>query len=93
MKHHLELLGLHVVDRVTGATGVVTSISFDLYGCVQAFVHPTLKTTLKSKNDDTSMGWYDVKRLLIASPKRVMDIPDFDRPEIGCESKPPISAR
>ena len=33
---HLELLGQKVEDKVTGFRGVVTTISFDLYGCIQA---------------------------------------------------------
>jgi hypothetical protein len=39
---HLDILGYEVTDRVTGFKGVVTSISFDLYGCVQALVTPQL---------------------------------------------------
>jgi len=40
VKKHLSLLGLKVKDKVTGYTGVVASIGFDLYGCVQAIVNP-----------------------------------------------------
>ncbi len=37
---HLELLGLKCEDRVTGFKGVIISMTFDLYGCVQAIVDP-----------------------------------------------------
>ena len=37
---HLDLLGMQVRDQVTGYSGVVTSVCFDLYGCIQAVVHP-----------------------------------------------------
>ena len=40
IKKHLDLLGLKVKDRVSDFEGVVISISFDLYGCVQADVRP-----------------------------------------------------
>jgi len=40
IQKHLDLLGHKVTDRVSGFTGVVTSIGFDLYGCIQAVVTP-----------------------------------------------------
>ena len=40
IKKHLGLLGMKVIDKVTGFEGVVSSICFDLYGCVQATVTP-----------------------------------------------------
>ena len=47
MQNHFELLGYKVKDSVTGFTGVVTSISFELYGCVQALVHGDSTKTVK----------------------------------------------
>lgn len=40
LKKHLDLLGMRVEDRVTGFRGVVSSVGFDLYGCIQAIVNP-----------------------------------------------------
>src|SRR4030066_1806978 len=40
IKQHINLLGLPVQDRITGIKGVVTSVCFDLFGCVQAAIHP-----------------------------------------------------
>ena len=70
---HLNLLGLKVRDRVTGAKGVVASISFDLYGCIQAVVNPGLDKD--GKQMDSS--WYDVSRLEVTDPTPVMPRPDF----------------
>lgn len=39
IRKHLEMLGYAVRDRVTGLEGIVTSIGFDLYGCIQAVVN------------------------------------------------------
>jgi hypothetical protein len=74
MREHLELLGYPVKDRVTGYTGVVTSISFDLYGCVQAIVNPGLDKDGKMQDSH----WFDTKRLVKQSSMPVMDVPDFE---------------
>jgi hypothetical protein len=73
-KKHLELLGLRVEDRVTGFKGVVSSISFDLYGCVQASVNPGMGKDGKL-GDQT---WFDVNRLKVLSKAPVMETPDFE---------------
>lgn len=82
----MELMGLKVRDRVTGYAGVVESVSFDLYGCVQAvvrgFVDPTKPT------DKPDGHWFDVKRLEVTDRTPVMAVPDFDKPEIGAADKP-----
>ena len=38
--NHLKLLGLKVKDRATKFEGIVQSICFDLFGCIQADVRP-----------------------------------------------------
>lgn len=76
MKKHLELLGFPVRDQVSGFKGVVTSISFDLYGCVQAIVSPTIKDTKKQTQEDSR--WFDVKRLKKTAEKPVMELPTFE---------------
>lgn len=74
MKRHFELMGLKVRDAVTGFEGVVTSISFDLYGCVQAIVTPVVQKD--GKQEDSR--WFDVKRLAAnKGAKPVMPLPDF----------------
>jgi hypothetical protein len=70
---HLDLLGHYAEDRVTGAKGVVTSISFDLFGCIQALVHPGLDKDGKLQD----RLWFDVCRLSV-SEKTAMEAPRFD---------------
>jgi hypothetical protein len=74
IKKHLALLGLKVEDAVTGFAGVVSSLSFDLYGCVMACVNP-------GKDKDGKLAdqhWFDVARLKVMSPTPVMQPPNFD---------------
>lgn len=86
MKEHMKLLGLKVRDRVTGFTGIVTTIAFDLYGCVQAVVNPLARED-NSKDDSR---WFDTKRLEILSNEPVMEVPSFGMAAAvaGPEAKP-----
>lgn len=74
MKQHLELLGLHVRDRVTNVEGIVTTISFDLYGCIQAVVHPGQDKDGKLRDQH----WFDINRLKVLDWAPVMDRPNFE---------------
>lgn len=76
MKKHMELLGYVVSDRVTGFKGVVTTVSFDLYGCVQAVVSP--QVVADKPGDLGDAKWFDVKRLLKVSNAPVMELPTFE---------------
>jgi len=70
----LSMLGLRVEDKVTGLRGVITSITFDLYGCIQALVHPGM-----DKNGDLlDLKWFDINRIEILDTIPVMDTPDFE---------------
>ncbi len=88
---YLDYLGLKVKDRVTGFEGVVSSICFDLYGCVQVAITPPAGA-------DGKLGdghWFDIKRLELKTKKPVIDVPDFrEAPgaEIGPEAKPQARA-
>jgi hypothetical protein len=73
IQKHLALLGLQVEDKVTKFKGVVVSIGFDLYGCVQAIVHPGIDKDKKLVDSN----WFDVRRLKVLSPKPVMKLPNF----------------
>lgn len=89
MKRHIEILGMRVADKVTGFAGVATSISFDLYGCIQVLVNPGIGA-------DGKLGeliWFDVSRINVSSDSPVMDIPDFESGYVsdglkGPEEKP-----
>lgn len=82
MKEHLSLLGLKVRDAVTGFKGIVTTIGFDLYGCVQAIVSPLAK-----KDESPDGRWFDTKRLIVEDQKPVMTVPTFESVP-GGQSKP-----
>lgn len=89
IKEHINLLGFKVEDKVTGFSGVVSSVCFDLYGCIQAAVNPGL-------NKDGKLGdshWFDINRLTVKSKKPVMTPPNFDcGPQAegnqGCAERP-----
>jgi ribosomal protein S6E (S10) len=74
VQKHMALLGLRVKDKVTGVTGVVAGINFDLYGCIQANVTPGMDKDGKPKEP----GWYDVARLQVLDKKPVMDPPNYE---------------
>jgi hypothetical protein len=38
VRQHLTILGKKAKDKITGVEGIITSISFDLYGCIQASI-------------------------------------------------------
>ncbi len=88
MKQHMELMGFKVRDAVTGFEGVVETIAFDLYGCVQAIVKPGLD----DKGQVQDGRWFDVKRLTAISDKPVMEPPTYSvlppREIIGGSQKP-----
>ena len=74
IKKHLDMLGLRVEDRVTGFKGVIATVGFDLYGCIQAVVNPGIGTDGKLQDSQ----WFDIGRLWILNPEPVMPIPEFD---------------
>jgi hypothetical protein len=92
----IDMLGMTAKDKVTGFEGVVSSISFDLYGCVQASLTPRAK----AKAEEIKYGhWFDIARLELKKGKtsRVMHAPDFramaTRPQNfghGAAPKPPM---
>lgn len=81
----LELLGKKVEDKVTGFKGIVSSISFDLYGCIQAAITPQIT---EKEPEPRSGGWFDIVRLKVLSKKPVIELPDFIK-AAGPAPKPP----
>jgi hypothetical protein len=73
VEKHIDILGKKVRDKVSLITGVATSVSFDLFGCVQVVIN----TGLDKDGNPKTYNWYDISRLEIVANKRVMDIPDF----------------
>lgn len=74
VRDHIGLLGREVRDRVTGFAGVVTTVGFDLYGCIQAVVTPGVDGDGKPGKSE----WYDVNRLKVQTGLPVMDPPNFE---------------
>ena len=73
IKEHLDLLGRKATDRVTGFKGVISTISHDLYGCIQAVLQPPIGKDGKSEG-----RWFDVSRLKVEDGKPVMDRPNWN---------------
>lgn len=84
-ENHINLLGLKARDKITGFTGVVDSIAFDLYGCIQA----TLKPPITESGEIPDGHWFDVNRLEILDKDRVVDLPDFHRGYVASGRKGP----
>jgi hypothetical protein len=85
VKKHLDLLGMTAEDKVTGFKGVIASISFDLYGCIQAIINPGIDKDGKLKDQ----CWFDIGRLKITGKSPVMDRPDFQPSPVPGQKKGP----
>lgn len=73
----IDLMGRPATCKVTGYAGVITSVSFDLYGCIQAGLTPP--ASMKEKVEYNQGHWFDVNRLTVdRDAKRVMPVPAFD---------------
>lgn len=83
MESHLKLLGHQVRDNVTGFKGVVTSISFDIVGCIQGWVTPPVD---KKSGAIVDGRWLDTARLTRLSKSPVYKPSDFTAPP-GPEQK------
>lgn len=86
MKDHFKMLGMKARDVVSGFEGIVESISFDLYGCIQAALRPP--RDMKKPAEWPDGRWFDIKRLEVIGKKPVMTVPNFALPEIGAAEKP-----
>ncbi len=75
VKKHLSMLGKKARDKVTGFEGVVSSVSFDLYGCVSAAITPPID----DKGETRPGNWFDVTRVEFLDNKPVMNVPDFKK--------------
>ena len=85
IQKHLNLLGMTVQDKVTRFKGIIDTISFDLYGCVQAGVNPGID----KEDAQRECRWFDITRLKVMKAKRVMQLPDFSKGYISEGKKGP----
>ncbi len=93
----INYLGRFGRDKVTGFQGVVSSVCFDLFGCIQVVLVPEA-----DKDGKLSDGhWFDIHRIVLGGQERIMDVPDFSpkearQPETyqhGAAEKPPLPRR
>jgi hypothetical protein len=85
MEKYLSWLGLEVRDCVTGLEGVITSISFDICGCIQGLLTP--KAIGGTRSDSC---WLDLKRLVVIG-SFVIEPSDFALQEdTGAENNKPV---
>ena len=68
----VDILGFEARDIITGASGVITSVCFDLYGCIQVVLTPSNK-----KSGENYNTWFDINRIVV-SKKRIMDPVNFE---------------
>ena len=64
----VRTLGDQAADRVTQYKGVVETVAFDLYGCVQVALRPPMN----DKGELAEGRWFDVSRVIIEGT-RVME--------------------
>jgi hypothetical protein len=85
IEEYLQMLGMTMRDKVTGVKGMVDSICFDAYGCVQA----TIRRPVKEDGTFPETHWFDVKRLEVAG-ERIMPEQHVVKKgtEIGAADKP-----
>lgn len=72
-ERHINLLGYRATDKVTGFSGTIDSVCFDLYGCIQCSLRPQIDKDGKIPDGH----WFDVTRLTIDTDDRVVDMPNF----------------
>jgi hypothetical protein len=71
----IDMLGCKVKDKMTGITGTLTSVCFDLYGCIQCVINPGI---VKDGKAVESHGWIDINRIEVKTKsKKIMEHPDF----------------
>lgn len=83
----LDLLGHKVKDRVSGFIGIVVSVSYDLSGCIQAYLTPQVAKHAEKRGEGC---WVDTKRLERISTRPTMPMPAFNAPDGGEALPAPI---
>lgn len=73
VSEHLALLGKTIVDKVTNFSGIASSVSFDLYGCIQVAITPPVDKDGKLVDG----RWVDINRVKVVTEDRVMPIPAY----------------
>lgn len=74
MNDFLNDLGYQGEDCITGFKGIVSSVCFDVYGCVQYCL-----VSKVDKNGEHKSMWCDAKRVTTNKKKRVMTPPLYEK--------------
>ena len=74
-RRHIELLGFRGKDKVTGFSGVVDTVGFDAYGCIQL----SLKPPMCADGTIPQGYWFDVTRIVVDFSERVVEMPNFHK--------------
>ncbi len=77
----INKLGKMGKDKITGFSGIVTSVSFDLYGCSQLWLTPKVNKDMFIPDGK----WFDEGRVKIGKVVVTKDEVSVDEP--GCENK------
>ena len=86
----IDLLGKKGKDKITGFKGIITSVSFDLYGCIQVILNPG--KVGKDRLIIPTTNLIDLNRIEIVEDRKVMQA-DFSKDykkAHGPENKPII---
>ncbi|RLE24687.1 MAG: hypothetical protein DRJ50_04285, partial [Actinobacteria bacterium] len=81
----IDLLGFRVRDVITNIEGVATSVSFDLYGCIQI----VLDRGYDEKNERIETPWLDLVRLEKLEGDRLLTLPDFAGTDVSGPAEKP----
>lgn len=71
----IDMLGREGKDKITGVKGIISSISFDLYGCIQVVLTPS---KVKENSEIVFAGWFDINRIELTKKKRTMVPPSYE---------------
>ena len=91
MQQFIDLLGYRAKDKITGFTGVISSVCFDLYGCIQVCL--TQPVDDKGQIPERANSWFDTNRVSVDRTDRVMEFKLDPRYTVEttsgpCESRP-----
>ncbi len=89
MKKYIDMLGYRYRDRVTKFEGIGSTVSFDLYGCVQIALTPEAKQDAKTGEQTIQDGrWFDASRLERVGKARVMEVPNYEKFDLPIHAQP-----
>lgn len=73
----ISMLGCRGTDKITGESGIISSVCFDLYGCAQV----CLERGVDKDGKRLDAYWYDVSRIELLLDDRVMPVPTAFLPD------------